>query len=155
VKLESYDNLEEGTVYDAIYSIEAAIHSTDIKATLKAWSDHLNPKHGVVVIIDDFLQPSAKRDDEDVDLFARSWLANSLYTVTDLNDIARKVGLTLVESRDLLAEYRIVELNYINKLPSLDPEQQRNHQGWMGSKYRQKLTVEGKLGYNLLVFRKA
>lgn len=153
VELDSYDNLGSA-VYDAIYSIEAVIHSTDIANTFQAWSDHLHPEHGVVVLIDDFLMPGADKKDSDVDNFARSWLANSLVTVTELNQIARRVGLELVESRDLLAEYRIVALNYRNQIPSLQPGQNRNHQGWMGSKYRQKITVEGKLGYNLLVFRK-
>jgi hypothetical protein len=114
----------------------------------------LDPNHGVLVLIDDYLQPGVDKNDSDVDNFARSWLANTVVTVTELNQIARRVGLELVESRDLLAEYRVVELNYRNRIPSLKPGQNRNHQGWMGSKYRQKLTVEGKLGYNLLVFRK-
>ncbi|CAB9508862.1 O-methyltransferase [Seminavis robusta] len=156
IKLDSYDNIinDDTPTLDVIYSIEAAIHSTDMQKTLRAWATRLKPKHGMVVLIDDFLQPGASRDDEDVDLFARSWLANSLYTVTEMNQMARRVGLTLVESRDLLAEYRVVELNYRNKVPSLDPDKQKNHQGWMGSKYRQKLTVEGKIGYNMVIFRK-
>ena len=153
VELESFDNLPKGVMYDAIYSVEAMIHSTDIQKTLKAWSSHLKDG-GTLVIIDDFLMLGAGKDGTEVDLFARSWLANALYTVTEFGNIARRFGLELVESRDLVAEYRIVELNYRNQVPSLDPEQSRNHQGWMGSKYRQKLTVEGKLGYNLLTLRK-
>ena len=154
VQLGSFDDLDEGATYDAIYSIEAMIHSYDIVKTLTAWSRHLHPEHGILVVIDDFLARGADKNDPEVDLFARSWLANSLYTVSELDNIARKVGLELVESRDILTEFRVIELNYQNRIPNLSPQGNRNHQGWMGSKYRQKLTVEGKLGYNLVTFQK-
>jgi len=154
VQLQSYDELnDDETPFDAIYSIEAMIHSTDIAKTLSVWARHL-AADGTIVIIDDFLSPGVNRDEPDVEFFSKSWLANSLVTTVELSAIARRSGLELVESRDLLAEYRIVELNYRNSIPKMDPDANKNHQGWMGSKLRQKLTVEGKLGYNMVVFKK-
>jgi 2-polyprenyl-3-methyl-5-hydroxy-6-metoxy-1,4-benzoquinol methylase len=156
VALKSFDDLETDSVYDVIYSIEAMIHSVDIQKTLKAWAEHLNPKHGSLIIIDDFLMPSAaaERNTTEIQLFQRGWMANTLYTVTELNNISRRYGLELVESRDVLAEFRVVELNYRNKVPPLSVEGTRSHQGWIGSKFRHKLTVEGKIGYFMLVFRR-
>ncbi|CAB9506295.1 O-methyltransferase [Seminavis robusta] len=154
VVLKSFDDLDTSQEFDVIYSIEAMIHSMDIQTTLKAWSQHLNRQHGSLVVIDDFLMPGADKSSEEMQLFQRGWMANSFYTVVELNTMARKYGMELVESRDLLAEYRVVELNYKNKVPSLAVEQKKSHQGWIGSKLRHKLTVEGKIGYNLLVFRR-
>ena len=154
VELGSYNELPVGAIYDAIYSIEAMIHSTDIHATLRAWANHLHPEHGAIVVIDDFLMPGANKDELEMQLFAKGWMANSFYTVTELNNIARKYGLELVESRDLLAEYRVIELNYRNQAPNLAPDGSKTHQGWMGSKWRHKLTVEGKIAYNMVVFQK-
>ena len=52
VQLRSYD-APMGS-FNAIYSIEALIHSPDVGATLQAWSRHLEPG-GAVAVIDDFL----------------------------------------------------------------------------------------------------
>jgi SAM-dependent methyltransferase len=81
-------------------------------------------------------------------------LANTLVTPTELGAIGQKLGLELVENRDLGTQYRIVELNYKNKKPDIKPFGGRTHQGWMGSKWRQRLTVEGKLTYNMIVLQK-
>ena len=154
VELGSYNELPTASIYDAIYSIEAMIHSTDIHATLSAWAKHLHPKHGSIVVIDDFLMPGADKDEMEMQLFAKGWMANSFFTVTELSNIGRTYGLELVESRDLLAEYRVIELNYRNQAPNLTPDGSKTHQGWMGSKWRHKLTVEGKIAYNMIVFQK-
>ena len=154
VELGSYNELPEGALYDAIYSIEAMIHSTDIHATLQAWAQHLHPQHGSIVVIDDFLMPGADKDEPEMQNFRKGWMANAFYTVTELSNIGRKYGLELVESRDLLAEYRVIELNYRNQPPNLNPDGARTHQGWMGSKWRHKLTVEGKIAYNMIVFQR-
>jgi 2-polyprenyl-3-methyl-5-hydroxy-6-metoxy-1,4-benzoquinol methylase len=151
--LESYDNLDDGVQYDFIYSIEAIIHSTDIKKTMEIWSSHLAPG-GIIAIIDDFVSAGTDINEDGVQAFAKSWLANSLVTPTELGAIGRKFGLEVVENRDLDAEFRIIELNYKNKAPDIKPFGGRTHQGWMGSKWRQRLTVEGKLTYNMLVLQK-
>ena len=155
VALKSFDDLETDALYDVIYSIEAMIHSIDIQKTLKAWAEHLNPAHGSLIVIDDFLMPSAaaERNASEMQMFRRGWMANSFYTVAELNSMARRYGLELVEARDVLSEFRVVELNYQNKAPKLSVDGTRNHQGWIGSKYRHKLTVEGKIGYFMVVFR--
>jgi len=150
VNLKSFDDLEGGP-YNVIYSIEALIHSTDITKTLKKWAHHLAPG-GIIVLIDDFV--SVGTDKDELKDFAKSWLANSLVTPAELGKIGRGFGLDLIENRDLDAEYRIVELNYQNRKPNIEPFGGRTHQGWMGSKWRQKLTVEGKLTYNLILFQK-
>ena len=154
VQLGSYNALPDDQTYDVIYSVEAMIHSTDIHATLRAWAEHLHPHHGSIVVIDDFLMPGASKDDPEMQFFQKGWMANSFYTVTQLASIARQYGLELVESRDLLAEYRVIELNYMNQAPNLNPDGTKTHQGWMGSKWRHKLTVEGKIAYNMIVFQK-
>lgn len=149
--LRSYNDLDKH--YDFMYSIEALIHSPNVTETFQEWAAHLNDG-GVVAIIDDFLSVDTSKEDEEVVAFAKSWLANSLFTPTELGDIGRKFGLEVVENRDLGVEYRINELNYKNKMPDINPDKGRSHQGWMGSKWRQRLTVKGKVTYNMLVFQK-
>ncbi|KAL7531943.1 hypothetical protein ACHAXR_004323, partial [Thalassiosira sp. AJA248-18] len=67
-RLLSYDDPLQGDknapLFDAVYSIEAAVHSPDLKNSLKAWSDSLNPG-GVIIVIDDFLSVGVPRDDPD------------------------------------------------------------------------------------------
>jgi len=159
VNLRSYDEIDDPgdtgkkKMYDFIYSIEALIHTPDLSKTLKEWSEHL-ADGGVIAIIDDFLSAGTSKDDEEVVAFSKSWLANILVTPTEMGKVARKFGLEVVENRDLDAEYRINELNYRNKMPDIKPDRGRSHQGWMGSKWRQRLMLEGKLTYNLLVLQK-
>jgi len=140
-------------LFNAVYSIEAAVHSPDLRRSLAAWSDALLPG-GVVVIVDDFLSVGVSRDDPDVDLFARSWIANAVHTTVEISNWAEKMGMTLVRDRDLGSEFQIIKRNYRNKAPVLRDEQGRAHQGWLGSKVRQKLMVEGKISYRLIVLQK-
>eukprot|EP00984_Skeletonema_dohrnii_P033706 scaffold31168_cov72-Skeletonema_dohrnii-CCMP3373.AAC.1 len=97
---------------------------------------------GVIVIIDDFLSVGVSRDDPDVDLFAKSWIANSVYSTTEVADMAQKNNMALVQDRDLGSQYSIAKLNYRNKAPKLRDEAGRVHQGWLGSKARQKLFLD-------------
>jgi SAM-dependent methyltransferase len=152
-RLQSYNDLDEGSEYDIIYSIEALIHSDDMARTLRIWAQHLAPG-GIITIIDDFLAPGEDRSAEDVQNFAKSWLANSLVTLDELRAMAVGLGLEVVENRDLLVEYNIVQVNYQNRKPVVQPFGGRTHQGWMGSKWRQRLTVEGRLLYNMVVLKK-
>jgi cyclopropane fatty-acyl-phospholipid synthase-like methyltransferase len=151
VNLQSYNDLEKN--YDFIYSIEALIHSPNITETFQEWSSHLN-EEGVIAIIDDFLADGVAPDEIDIIHFRKSWLANSFTTTKEFEAICRRFGLELVEMRDLILEFQIKELNYKNKIPDIRPKYGLTHQGWMGSKLRQKLTVTGKISYNLLVFQK-
>jgi len=140
--------------FDAVYSIEAAIHSPSLKRSLRAWSKALRPG-GAIVIIDDFLSVGVSRDDPDVDLFARSWVANALHTTPEIAACADKLdGMKLVRDRDLGSEFQIVKRNYRNKVPALRDENGRVHQGWLGSKVRQKLMVEGKISYRMIVLQR-
>ena len=59
-----------------------------------------------------------------------------------------------MRDRDLGSEYQIIKRNYRNKSPNLRDEQGRVHQGWLGSKVRQKLMVEGKISYRMIVLQK-
>lgn len=155
-KLLSYDEPLDGgkeSPFNAVYSIEAAIHSPDLKKSLEAWSAALLPG-GVVVIIDDFLSLGVPRDDPDVDLFARSWIANAVHTTVEIAAWAGGMGMTLVRDRDLGSEFQIIKRNYRNKAPVLRDEQGRVHQGWLGSKVRQKLMMDGKISYRLIVLQK-
>lgn len=155
-KLRTYDEpLGDGDVppFHAVYSLEAAVHSPNLKASLQAWSRALLPG-GVIVIVDDFLSVGVPRDDPDVDLFARSWIANAVHTTTEISSWADQMGMTLVRDRDLGSEFQIIKRNYRNKAPVLRDEQGRAHQGWLGSKVRQKLMVEGKITYRLIAIQK-
>jgi cyclopropane fatty-acyl-phospholipid synthase-like methyltransferase len=153
VHLKSYDDLDDGMEYDFIYSIEALIHSPDIKKTMEVWSNHLAPG-GIIAVIDDYLSRGVDKNEEGIQDFAKSWLANSLVTVAELGTIGREFGLEVIENRDLDAEYRIIELNYRNKNTDIHPFGGRTHQAWMGSKWRQRLTFEGKVTYNLVLLQK-
>ena len=138
-KLRTYDEpLEDGSVlpFNAVYSIEAAVHSPNLKNSLQAWSKALLPG-GIIVIIDDFLSVGVSPDDPDVELFRRSWIANSVHTTTEIAQWADQMGdMSLVRDRDLGSEYQIIKRNYRNKAPELRDEQGREHQGWLGSKVR-------------------
>ena len=76
-----------------MYSIEAAVHSPNLKNSIEAWSNALLPG-GIIVIIDDFLSVGIARDDPDVDLFARSWIANSVHTTTEIAMWGDKLGVS-------------------------------------------------------------
>lgn len=157
VKLQSYNDLDQE--YDFMYSIEALIHSPNVTETFIEWSKHLSNTNGggIVAIIDDFLVENLELDESDekeVETFAKSWLANSLVTPKQLSSIAESVGWTLVQNRDLGEEYQVNSRNYRNKMPNLSPDGTKTHQGWMGSKWRQRLMLRKILSYNLLVFRK-
>ncbi len=151
VNLRSYNELVDD--FDFVYSIEALIHSPNVTETFQEWATHLNDG-GVIAIIDDFLSINASQVDDEVVAFAKSWLANSLFTPIELVDIGRKFGLEVVETRDLGEEYQINELNYKNTMPDIKPDEGRTHQGWMGSKWRQRLTLEGKITYNMVILQK-
>ena len=152
--LRSYDDIDDGIFYDVIYSIEALIHSMDVEKTMKEWAAHLEPG-GIIVIIDDYVSEGVDKSADDIQSFSKSWLANVLITPTEFENLGKTLGLELVENRDLLAEYEIVKVNYRNHKPVIKPVADRNHQGWMGSKWRQRLTVEGKLKYNMIVLKKS
>lgn len=157
VKLQSYNDLDKE--YDVMYSIEALIHSPNVTETFIEWSKHLSSNNGggIVAIIDDFLAENLDMDENDekeVDTFAKSWLANSLVSPKQLSQIAESIGWELVENRDLGEEYEVNSRNYRNKMPDLSPDGTKTHQGWMGSKWRQRLMLRNILTYNLLVFRK-
>ncbi len=143
----------EAQVFNAIYSIEAAIHSPNLKNSFTVWSKALAPG-GVIVIIDDFLNFGTSREDPDVDVFTRAWLANAVHTSTEISYWAEELDMTLVRDRDLGSEFQIVKRNYRNKVPELKDEKGRVHQAWLGSKARQRLTVHGKISYRLIVLRK-
>ena len=71
VSLKSYDDLEGE--YDAIYSIEALVHTPSLKATFAKWSEHLRPG-GVVVLIDDYYAAGAEQSaPEKTELFRQAW----------------------------------------------------------------------------------
>jgi len=154
--LKSYDDLEEyigKDPFDVVYSIEAFIHSPDGGKTLRTWSRALADE-GLIILIDDFLSVGVDKDADDVQLFRKSWMANSPYTTTELLSIATKHGLELVLDRDLGSEYEIIKNNYRNQLPEVKATEVKNHQGWLGSKMRQMLMVQGKLTYRMIVLRK-
>lgn len=154
VELLSYDDPLPDRSLDAIYSIEAAIHSPDLAATLRRWAAALAPG-GVVVLIDDFWTNDAKREDyaEAELVFRRAWLANSPVSSLELREMAGAVGLFLASNRDLGEEYDVVGLNYQNTAPALSSEK-RSHQGWLGALARRILTVGGVLQYRMIALRK-
>lgn len=156
VNLRSYDDFDSDKIgyYDVIYSIEALIHSTNIEKTMREWAKHLAPG-GIVVVIDDYVAEGVDKENDSALLaFAKSWMANVLITPDEYEGLANANGLKLVENRDLIEEYDIIKRNYRNQKPDIKPIADRDHQGWMGSKWRQRLTVEKKLLYNMIVLQK-
>ena len=151
VNLRSYDKLDEK--FDFIYSIEALIHTPNLTATLKMWANHLKDG-GIIAIIDDFVQVGVDKEDEGILNFAKSWLANTLMTTAEVGEIGQKLGLSVVEDRDLGTEYRINQLNYRNKKAEIKVDKNKSHQGWAGSKFRQNLMLQGKITYHLVVLQK-
>ena len=108
--LRTYDEpLGDGNVlpFNAVYSIEAAVHSPNLKNSLEAWSMALLPG-GAIIIIDDFLSVGVPHNDPDVDLFQRSWIAKSVHTTTEISSWADNLGMTLVIDRDLGSEVSII-----------------------------------------------
>lgn len=150
--LKSYDDLDYQKL-NVIYSIEAFIHSPNEYNTLQVWSKALQ-ENGIIVIIDDFLSVGVDKNADDVQLFSKAWMGNVLQTTSSLSAIAERYGLELVMDRDLGSEYQIVKNNYRNKLPEISPTSKKSHQGWLGSGMRQKLMVEGKITYRMIVFQK-
>lgn len=155
--LKSYDDLsvynDSNKPFDVIYSIEAFIHSPNERHTLQTWSNALADQ-GLIVIIDDFLSVGVDKNADDIQLFSKAWMGNVLQTTTSLNEIAEQFSLDLVIDRDLGSEYQIIKRNYGNKLPIIAPTETKHHQGWLGSGMRQRLMVEGKLTYRMVVFQK-
>ncbi|EOD26967.1 hypothetical protein EMIHUDRAFT_236144 [Emiliania huxleyi CCMP1516] len=159
VQLRSYD-APMGS-FNAIYSIEALIHSPDVGATLQAWSRHLEPG-GAVAVIDDFLAdhppPTVLREPEiarALAAFRSGWLAVGLCSPARLAAAAAAAGLRLVENRNIGEEYQVVARNYRSLAPKLPNESEwKSHQGWFGSIARRILTVRGVVEYRLLVLAK-
>eukprot|EP01062_Namystynia_karyoxenos_P062199 TRINITY_DN55121_c0_g1_i1.p1 TRINITY_DN55121_c0_g1~~TRINITY_DN55121_c0_g1_i1.p1 ORF type:complete len:385 (+),score=113.52 TRINITY_DN55121_c0_g1_i1:32-1156(+) len=147
-RLQSYDHLQGE--FDAIYSIEALVHSKALQRTLAEWAKHLRPA-GVVVIIDDFASSQVPDDDPDLNAFRRSWIAPSVTSAAALRRLAAAQGLTVVADRDLTKDYDIARLNYGNRIPSIKPSAP---QAVHGAAVRQRLTVRGQLRYRMLVLRK-
>jgi len=151
VNLASYDDLDREV--DFIYSIEALLHSPNLTHTMEAWANHLD-QGGMIIVIDDFLAIGARRDDEEVAEFIRSWQAPSLVTPTEMVLIAKQFGLQVKEARDLNAEYQINEMHYRNELEAVAVSGDRTHQAWKGSKVRGRCMVLGKMTYHMMVFQK-
>lgn len=150
--LKSYDDLDDEThSFEVIYSIEALIHTPDLKKTLKIWSDHMS-NGGIVILIDDYPAIDTSLDDEEVQLFVQSWLANSFVSTLEFGKIAKAVGLELIQDRDLIKEYNIIKENYRNQAPEI--KKRKEHQGWLAASLRRRLTVHGKVTYRMLVLKK-
>jgi len=158
VRLHTYDEpfgsaLQSAVdMYDAVYSIEAAIHSPSLQTSIKAWSDALRPG-GVVVLIDDFRAAGTDRNDEELQLFDKAWIVNVPSTL-EVAAFAEASGLELVRDRDLGTEFQIVKRNYHDQVPEWCVEAGGRHQAWLGTRLRQRLMVQGKITYRLVVLKK-
>ena len=162
VRLQSFDELLE-TGYDAIFSIEALIHSHNISHTMEVWKTHLQST-GIIVLIDDFLSDHVDKSTMDVQLlqtlsiFEDAWLANSLMSPSVLQSTMKSIGLYLKTNRNIGKEYDVIRQNYGNRvsvLPNISEHRRyREHQGWLGAMARRTLYVKGVLEYRLMVFEK-
>lgn len=176
--LRSYDEPASDSPYDAIYSIEALVHTPSLRTTIAAWARHLR-LDGTVVLIDDYLNEAsplvymnksgggaegnaeghAEGTTEEIRgalaAYRKWWLGVSFVSPEALARIAAAEGLQLVVNRDIGSEYAVVSRNYGNfagRLP--DAASYKSHQGFLGSLGRRILTVRGVMEYRLLVFRK-
>ena len=171
------DRLRNGRGMDALYAIESIVHSPDLGKTLQAWASVLQ-RDGVLVVLDDFLADAdalfSSGDpglDRDVVGFRTHWLYPGLTSVRILEQVARKSGLRLEETRNIGEEFDVNGINYGGKMPAppgrtpvdvLDGLAGANVGGVSarqarenaGAVFRQRLTVSGKMSYKMLVFRK-
>lgn len=179
-QLRSYDEPASDALYDAIYSIEALVHTPSLRTTITTWARHLRPG-GAIVLIDDYLNEASPlaymnksaaggpengmvegtTDEirEALTAYRKYWLGVSFVSAEALARTAAAEGLQLVVNRDIGSEYEVVARNYQNKAGSIsalmkDPTSYNEHQGFLGSFGRRILTVRGVMQYRLLVFRK-
>lgn len=155
-KLASYDDIGEGEVYDAIFSIEALVHSPNLLATLQGFADHMEVG-GQFVVIDDFLTSARFEHGAVTEFYRNYWLGVSVQTRSRFIELAEAVGFGLVAERDIGKEYDVVRRNYLNKAPPLPPipsADDDRHYGFAGGTARRILTVQGKMNYLMLAFRK-
>ena len=103
------------------------MHSPDLKQTLKAWSSTLH-RGGLIILIDDYRAQGVDPDDEEVILFQKSWLANSVPSTTEIAEWAEELGMQLIRDRDLGSEYQILKRFYRNKKPTMVDDHGRVHQ---------------------------
>ena len=178
--LRSYNEPASDSPYDAIYSIEALVHTPSLRTTIAAWARHLQPD-GTVVLIDDYLNEASplayinqSAGGPEVGIvegtteqirgalaaYRKYWLGVSFVSAEALARIAAAEGLQLVVNRDIGSEYEVVARNYQNNAGSIkawlnDPALFKKHQAFLGSFGRRILTVRGVMEYRLLVFRKS
>ena len=82
----SYDDIGEGEVYDAIFSIEALVHSPNLLATLQGFADHMEVGSRFVVI-DDFLTSARFEHGAAIDYYRNYWLGGAVQVILGRNGV--------------------------------------------------------------------
>lgn len=83
----SYDDIGEGEVYDAIFSIEALVHSPNLLATLQGFADHMEVGSRFVVI-DDFLTSARFEHGAAIDYYRNYWLGGAVQVMLGRTGVA-------------------------------------------------------------------
>eukprot|EP00586_Coscinodiscus_wailesii_P000894 CAMPEP_0172477554 /NCGR_PEP_ID=MMETSP1066-20121228/850_1 /TAXON_ID=671091 /ORGANISM="Coscinodiscus wailesii, Strain CCMP2513" /LENGTH=72 /DNA_ID=CAMNT_0013236213 /DNA_START=46 /DNA_END=264 /DNA_ORIENTATION=- len=70
-------------------------------------------------------------------------------TTNGIIDEAKAHGLELVKDFDVGEAYQVVKFNHRNQVTEINNK--RKHKGWLGGQLRPRLTVTGKITYQILV----
>ncbi len=145
---------------DLAYSIEGFIHSPDASVFFQQVGNALKPG-GKLILFDDFLLRAAttKKEERILGDFRSGWKANSIYTVTQLDNISREAGFVFVNDDDVTGFLRLnrprdkaiaVLSSLLRHVPSLGIYQRF----LLGGNARQQGFKHGLLSYRMLVFQK-
>lgn len=140
------------------YAIESFIHAMDASAFFHEVSTVLEDD-GTLIIIDDFLTSNTDRTDPYFAHFAHGWRANALHTISEVSELARQHGLTLLNATDLTQYQRLWRprdrwVSAIQPLLPALPLSGQYKRFLRGGNARQRLFKSGSLVYAMIVFRK-
>lgn len=159
VRCGSYLSLPEDLQKASLaYAIESFIHAGDASAFFSEVSDVLHDG-GTLIIIDDFLTTNADHTDPYYGHFVNGWRANALHTISEVSELARSHGLTLMEATDLTKYQRLWRprdrwVSAIQPLLPVLPLSGQYKRFLRGGNARQRLFQSVSLVYAMIVFRK-
>ena len=150
---------------DIAFSIEAFVHAPNAEAYFKQVSLKLK-KGGKLILIDDFLNDTIDVESLDEKAqkaildFKYGWLANSLHSTKELEQVAAKYGLSLIQETDLTPYMRnnTLKHKWIRFLVStfrwtyrLSPWKSYYFRSWIGGQAKQYCLKAGIVQYKKIV----
>ncbi len=152
---------------DIAFSIEAFVHAPNAEAYFKQVSLKLK-KGGKLILIDDFLNDTIdierldKKAQKAILDFKYGWLANSLHSTNELEQLAIKFGLRLIQETDLTPYMRNNTLKHkwirflvtaFRWVYELSPMKSYYFRSWIGGQAKQYCLKKGIVQYKKLVFK--